>query len=157
MQSQLATLAIKDPKGTRSGTRAADAVLRYLVPVGRALFAAIFLMTLPSHLTPAAIGYAAQKGVPLASLLVPLSGIIAFAGALSVVLGYRAKLGAWLLVVFLVPVTLLIHNFWTVTDPMMAQLEQAQFMKNLGLLGGALMIAHFGAGPVSLDARRATA
>lgn len=134
-------------------SRTAD-VTRYLVPVGRALYAAIFLMTLPSHFSEAAVGYAVQKGVPLASLLVPLSGIIAFAGGLSVLSGYRARLGAWLLVLFLVPVTLMMHNFWTLTDPMMAQMDQAMFMKNVGLLGGALLIAHFGAGPVSLDADR---
>lgn len=136
-------------------SRTAD-VTRYLVPVGRALYAAIFLMTLPSHFSEAAVGYAVQKGVPLASLLVPLSGIIAFAGGLSVLSGYRARLGAWLLVLFLVPVTLMMHNFWTLTDPMMAQMDQAMFMKNVGLLGGALLIAHFGAGPVSLDARSTT-
>jgi putative oxidoreductase len=36
---------------------------------------------------------------------------------------------------------------------MMRMMQQAMFMKNLGLLGGALLIAYFGAGPVSLDER----
>jgi putative oxidoreductase len=39
----------------------------------------------------------------------------------------------------------------------MAQMQFAMFMKNLGLLGGALLVAHLGAGPYSLDARRETA
>jgi len=80
--------------------------------------------------------------------------VIAIAGGLSVALGYRAKLGAWLLVLFLVPVTLAMHNFWTVTDPMMRGMQMALFMKNVSMLGAALLIAYFGAGPVSLDARR---
>jgi putative oxidoreductase len=75
-------------------------------------------------------------------------------GAISIILGYHAKVGAWLIVVFLVPVTLYMHRFWSVTDPMMHGLQLAMFMKNLSMLGGALMIAHFGAGPLSLDARR---
>ncbi len=68
-------------------------------------------------------------------------------------LGYRARLGAWLLVLFLVPVTAMIHNFWAVKDPMMAQMQLGFFMANLSRLGGALLIAYFGAGPFSLDAR----
>ena len=59
-----------------------------------------------------------------------------------------------MLVAFLVPVTLSMHAFWAAKDPMMAQMQFAMFMKNLGLLGGALLVAHLGAGPYSLDARR---
>jgi putative oxidoreductase len=71
----------------------------------------------------------------------------------SVLLGYRARLGAWLLMLFLMPVTVMMHNFWAVKDPMMAQIQQGFFLANLSRLGGALLIAHFGAGPLSLDAR----
>src|SRR3989442_6637981 len=109
----------------------------------------------PGHFTQQYVGYAAQQGLPAARVLVPLSGLIALAGGLSVLLGYRAKIGAWLLVVFLVPVTLAMHNFWAVKDPMMAQMQQAHFMKNVALLRAALLIAYFRAGPVNPDASRA--
>jgi putative oxidoreductase len=69
-------------------------------------------------------------------------------------LGYRAKVGAWLIALFLVPVTLMMHKFWTVHDPMMAQLQMVMFMKNVAILGGALLISQLGTGPWSLDARR---
>jgi len=128
----------------------------YLVPVGRFLFSAIFLMTVLGHFSPAYIGYAAQQGVPAAGLLVPLSGVIATLGGLSVTLGYKAKLGGWLLVLFLVPVTLKMHNFWAVTDPTMHDIQMVLFMKNVSMLGAALLITHFGAGPLSLDARGAS-
>jgi putative oxidoreductase len=49
------------------------------------------------------------------------------------------------------------HAFWAVKDPMMAQVQFAMFMKNLGLLGGALLVAHLGAGPYSVDTRREAA
>jgi putative oxidoreductase len=125
----------------------------YTVLAGRVFYSAIFLSSALFHFSSQAVGYARQAGVPLAGLSVPLSGVIALLGGLSILLGYRAKIGAWLIVLFLVPVTVLMHNFWAVTDPMMAQMQQAMFMKNLSMLGGALLIAHFGAGPVSLDAR----
>ena len=131
--------------------------MRYTAVVGRILYSAIFAMTPLGHFSSQYIAYAAQQGVPLAALLVPLSGIIAFAGALSVAFGYHARAGAWLLVVFLVPVTLFMHNFWSVKDPMMAQMQLAMFMKNVSMLGGALLITQLGAGPLSLDARRAAA
>ena len=125
-----------------------------VVVLGRFFFVLIFLMSGPLHFSKQEVAYAAAQGVPLASLLVPFSGVLAFAGGLSILLGYRAKLGAWLIVLFLVPVTVMMHNFWAVHDPMMAQVHMAMFMKNLGLLGGALLISQLGAGPFSLDARR---
>ena len=125
-----------------------------VVVLGRFFYVLIFLMAGPFHFSKQEVAYAAAQGVPLASILVPFSGVLAFAGGLSILLGYRAKLGAWLLVLFLIPVTLMMHNFWAIPDPMMAQVHMAMFMKNLGLLGGALMISQLGAGPFSLDARR---
>ena len=126
-----------------------------VVVLGRFLFALIFLMAGANHFNKQTIGYAASHGVPLAAIAVPLSGVLAIAGGLSILLGYRAKLGAWLIVLFLVPVSLMMHKFWTATDPMMAQIQMILFMKNVSMLGGAVLISHFGAGPFSLDARRA--
>jgi putative oxidoreductase len=125
-----------------------------VVVLGRFFFALIFLLAGANHFNKQTIGYAASQGVSFASIVVPFSGALAIAGGLSILLGYRAKLGAWLIVLFLIPVTLMMHKFWTVTDPMMAQIQMTMFMKNVSILGGALLISHFGAGPFSLDARR---
>ena len=121
--------------------------------LGRILFSAIFVMAGPSLFSVGTIAYASQAGVPLATLLVPAAGVLAIIGGLSVLLGYRARLGAWLLVVFLVPVTLAMHKFWGVSDPATVQIQMAHFMKNVSMIGAALLIANFGAGPLSLDAR----
>jgi putative oxidoreductase len=120
---------------------------------GRILYSLIFLAAVPGHFKSDTIAYAAASGVPLANIAVPLSGILALVGALSVLLGYRARWGAAALIAFLVPVTLAMHNFWSVDDPMMRQLQMVSFMKNVGLIGGALMIIRFGAGELSFDAR----
>jgi putative oxidoreductase len=125
-----------------------------LVLLGRFLFVLIFLMSAPMHFSQPVIAFAAAKGVPLASITVPLSGVIALAGGLSILLGYRARVGGWLLILFLVGVTPMMHNFWTVADPMMRQIDFANFMKNVSMAGAALFITQFGAGPWSLDARR---
>ena len=125
-----------------------------VVLLGRLLFAAIFLTAGPNNFTKQAIGYAASQGVPLASILVPISGLVAILGGFSILLGFRAKIGAWLIALFLVPVTFMMHKFWTVTDPIMAQMQMIMFMKNISMLGGAFLISQFGAGPLSLDARR---
>ena len=124
-----------------------------IILLGRFLFALMFLMTGPAHFAKPTIAFAASQGVPLASFLVPLSGVISFLGGLSILLGYRARLGAWLIALFLVAVTPL-HNFWAVSDPMMHQLQMALFMKNVVMLGGALLITQFGSGPASLDTRK---
>ena len=125
-----------------------------VVVLGRFFFALIFLMAGANHFNRQTIGYAASQGVPLASIAVPLSGVLAIAAGLSILLGYRAKLGAWLIALFLVPVTLMMHKFWAVQDPMMAQIQMILFMKNIAMLGGALLVSQFGAGPFSFDARR---
>src|SRR5260370_32530028 len=91
--------------------------------LGRFFFALIFLFAAPNHFARQTIVFSASQGVPLASIAVPLSGVVAIAGVLSILLGYRAKLGAWLIVLFLIPVTLMLHKFWTVHDPMMSQIH----------------------------------
>lgn len=124
-----------------------------LVLLGRFFFALIFLLSGPRHFMSQTIAYAASQGAPAASILVPFSGLLAVLGGLSILLGYRARIGAWLIAIFLIGVTPLMHKFWGVTDPMMFQMQFVMFMKNVSMLGGALLIAHFGAGPWSLDAR----
>ena len=61
-----------------------------LVVLGRFLFAVIFLFAAPNHFTKQTIAFAASQGVPLASIAVPLSGVVAIAGGLSILLGARA-------------------------------------------------------------------
>jgi putative oxidoreductase len=84
---------------------------------------------------------------------VPFAGVLALVGGLSVALGYRTRIGAAMLIAFLIPVTFMMHRFWAMPDPQSAQIQLAMYMKNLSMLGGALMLLYFGGGPVSVDAR----
>lgn len=125
---------------TTEAVRGPTAGQRSVVLLGRALFAAIFVLAGAKNFSPQAIQAAAAQGVPMSSLAVPIAGALALAGGLSVLFGYRAKAGAWLLVLFLVPVTLVMHPFWASTDPQLAQLHTIMFLKNLSMLGGALLL-----------------
>lgn len=119
--------------------------MEWLVLVGRLLFAVLFLGSGVGHLTQTQMmaGYAQSKGVPLARASVLGSGVLIVAGALMVLLGVWADLGALLLVVFLVPTAVAMHGFWNVTDPQSKQMEQTQFLKDLALAGAALMLFVF--------------
>src|SRR5437016_13700863 len=97
-------------------------------------------MTVLGHFSAGYIGYAAQAGVPAPGLLVPLSGVIATLGGLSITLGYKAKIGAWLIVLFLVPVTLKRRNFCAVTDPAMRRRPVALFLTTGSMPCTALLI-----------------
>ena len=124
----------------------------WMVPVGRVLFALIFVTSAPNLFTYTTVEMVAGHGVPYAPILVPIAGLLALLGGLSIAFGYKTRVGASLLVLFLVPVTIFMHNFWDVYDPGLRQMQGINFMKNLALLGGAFAFAFFGAGPMSVDA-----
>ncbi|QEH34505.1 Inner membrane protein YphA [Aquisphaera giovannonii] len=125
--------------------------------VGRVLLCTIFLMSAVGNKIPnfrAVAGAMAKEGVPAPQVM--LAGAIVFliAGSVSVVLGYGARIGAALLLAFLVLATYYFHDFWTVADPQAKQEQVIQFMKNLGLMGAMLLVIANGTGPMSLDGCR---
>ena len=128
--------------------------MKYIVLVGRIFYSLIFINSGLFHFSTAAVDYANSQGVPLASILVPASGVMAITGGLSILLGFKAKWGAWLLVAFLIPVTLMMHGFWKFNDANQYQVQMSMFMKNTSMLGAAFIIAWFGAGPMSFDERK---
>jgi len=133
-----------------------SALAHATVLLGRSLFSLIFIISSFAHFSSDTISYAANQGVPFSQVLVPLSGVLAFIGGLSILLGFHARIGALCIILFLIPVTLMMHNFWAITDLAQAQIQQIMFMKNLSMLGGALLVFNFGAGPMSFDERSKT-
>ncbi len=91
--------------------------------------------------------FMASKGMPVTGLL--LAGAIVFlvAGGLSVLLGYRTRLGSLLLIIFIVPTTLIFHTDFSI------KVQMIMFMKNASIMGGLLMVMAFGPGAISLDGR----
>lgn len=134
-------------------------MLKFASPIARLMIATIFLMSAVGNKIPnfsSVVGYMTSEGVPFATLM--LIGAIAFliAGSLSIVAGYQTRIGASLLLVFLVLATYFFHDFWNFEGPE-AQQQMIQFMKNLSLMGTMLFLIANGPGEVSLDTRNASA
>jgi putative oxidoreductase len=120
--------------------------MKYVPLISRVCLALVFLNAGIKHL----LGFTGfvdniAQVLPLATLLAVGTIVFQLLGALSLILGYKVNLGATLLILFLIPATLIFHNF--LADPA----ELGSFLKNLGLIGGLLMVIYTGAGVVSLD------
>jgi len=133
-----------------------DSMKTPLVVVGRVLLALMFILAGLSKLgnISGTAGYIASGGLPLASVLAVVVGLLELLGGIAIAIGFQARWAALALGLFTLAASLLFHNFWAVA-PDQAFVQQLMFMKNLSVAGGLFIVAALGAGPVSLDARRA--
>ena len=117
----------------------------WILLLGRVLYGFFFIMSGYGHLTKLGMmaQYAGSQGVPAPKLAVGVTGLMLVGGGLSILLGFEPRIGALLLVAFLVPTAVLMHRFWGVPDPMMAQNQMIHFWKNIVMAGAALMIYYF--------------
>jgi putative oxidoreductase len=122
--------------------------------LARLLIAPMFLAAGVPKLMDTATTAAAMesKGIPAAFALAILAGLLEVVGALAILFGVVTRVAALCLFLFLIPVTLIFHDFWNLSG-MEAQMQLGKFLQNLGTMGGlALLVAH-GAGRYSIDAR----
>jgi putative oxidoreductase len=135
-----------------------------VVLVARILLSQIFILSGVNHLLNwgNTIEMMTKKGMALEGTLggsgaafvhVLLAGAVTFLliGGLSVLLGIRARGGAVLLILFLIPVTWIFHDFWNCDVASERAMQMINFMKNTGLAGGLLMVLAFGSGALSLS------
>jgi uncharacterized membrane protein YphA (DoxX/SURF4 family) len=110
---------------------------------GRLLFSLVLIGSGIGHLTQTegSAQYAEYKGVPNAKLMVQVTGVLMLIGGLAVVLGVFMDLAAVCIAVLMVVFAVKMHTFWTESDPQTQNIERAQFMKNISIAGGALIIA----------------
>jgi putative oxidoreductase len=125
-----------------------------LAPLGRFFFAAMFLISGLGHFAngEAMIGYARGAGLPLATFGVYASGALLVVGGLCVLLGVFTRVAGAALALFLVTAAFVFHDFWTLSGQE-AQTQRVHFLKNLSMMGGALLLVYFGPGPYSVRAR----
>jgi len=141
----------------RAHSRTADHVHAEWLAIGRALFGGFFLFNGIHHFMDVHTmsQFAASKGVPSPELAIMGTGALLILGGLSLVLGLWPRLGALMIVVFLLGVTPVMHNFWADTDPQMRMNDMGNFLKNVALLGGACIAAALPTPwPASVDAHR---
>jgi putative oxidoreductase len=117
----------------------------YLFLFARILYGGFFLLSGVNHFTHAGTytQYAASNKVPAASAAVLGTGVLLVLGGASILLGLFPVIGFWLIVAFLAVVTPTMHAFWAISDPGQRAMQQVQFMKNIALLGAALMMIVF--------------
>jgi putative oxidoreductase len=127
-----------------------------LAVLGRVMLCTIFVMSTVGNKIPnfnAVADLMGTKGIPAPKVMLVGAIVFLIAGSLSIILGYKARIGATLLLIFLVLATYYFHDFWHVTDEKVKQEQMIQFMKNLGMMGAMVLIIANGTGPMSLDAR----
>lgn len=114
----------------------------YLFLAGRILFGGFFIISGIRHFQylPIMTQFTGAKGVPAPKLFVIGSGLLILFGGAIMLLGCRPLWGVVAITVFLVPVTLVMHDYWADTDPMAKQMNQVNFLKNVALLGAAWMM-----------------
>jgi len=122
--------------------------------IGRILLALIFVVSGAGKIT----GYAgtaavmAAKGLPIVDVLLPLTIAVELGGGLLLALGWKARWAAAALFLFLIPTTLIFHQFWGI-EPKLAQMQKIHFLKNVAIMGGMLMVLAIGAGRWSVDGK----
>jgi putative oxidoreductase len=126
-----------------------------LVVAGRVLLALMFILAGFSKLgnISGTAGYIASGGLPMASTLAVLVGLLELFGGIAIAIGFQARWAALALGLFTVAASLLFHQFWAVPADQ-AYVQQLMFMKNLSVAGGLFIVAALSAGPASIDARR---
>lgn len=128
--------------------------MKFVVLLGRILFSLTFILESFGGSPKETIAWAAQNGVPMASILIPLAWIVAFLGGLSILLGYKAKIGAWLIALYSLCIAFVITKM-SMRDPAVpAFVPMLILVRHLSTFGAALIIAYFGSGPFSLDHRK---
>jgi putative oxidoreductase len=123
-------------------------------PVARTLVTVIFVITGIMKLThfDGTAHMIAQKGIPLATVAAAISIAIELGGATMIIIGWQTKLAAAVQFVYLIPITLMFHNFWA-APPELHDMQMLNFLKNLGIMGGLLLLATRGAGASAVDSR----
>lgn len=124
--------------------------MEYLALAARICLSLIFFKAGIDHL----IGFSgfvetiASQGLPLAPLLAVGTVVFQLLGAISLLIGYKTNIGSILLIIFLIPATLMFHN--PIADPS----QWNAFLKNIGLIGGLLMVIYAGSGALSVDGKK---
>ena len=118
--------------------------------IGRLLIAAIFFTSGIAKLTDTAgtVQHMTAMNIPYADTLAIVAGVAEVLGALALTFGLLTRVGAFGLILFMIPTTLIFHAFWNYAERMP---QMVNFMKNLAITGGLAGFAAFGAGRYSLD------
>ena len=110
--------------------------------VGRLLLGGYFIMAAVNHFSNLKdmTGYATSKKVPLPMTAVAVTGLMVLFGGLSIFLGVFVHVGIWVLIIFLLGVSVMMHDFWLEKEPGKRMNDMINFNKNMALVGALLML-----------------
>lgn len=120
--------------------------------VGRILLAAIFVISGFNKIGgfEGTAGYIASKGLPMPQVLTALTIALELGGGILLIIGYKARWVALAFFLWLIPTTFIFHKFWGI-DAAQVQNQMINFLKNVSIMGGMLLLFAFGPGTYSLD------
>ncbi|MEG0000642.1 DoxX family protein [Comamonas sp.] len=126
-----------------------------LALLGRILLALLFIPAGVGKLTGFAgtVAYTASAGVPVPQVAVALALLVEIVGGLALLLGWQTRWAALALALFTLVASFFFHKFWALPAEQ-AGMQQLLFYKNIAVAGGLFAFAAFGAGALSVDARR---
>ncbi|NWF45494.1 DoxX family protein [Hydrogenophaga sp. D2P1] len=126
-----------------------------LALLSRLLLAALFLPAGIGKITGFAgtVGYIASVGLPIPTVAAAVAMAVEVLGGLALIVGFGTRWAALALALFTLGASFFFHNYWAMPAEQQ-MMQQLMFMKNIGVTGGLLALAAFGAGAFSLDARR---
>jgi putative oxidoreductase len=129
----------------------------WLTLLGRILLSLIFILSGLGKIGDwsGTAGSMAAKGMVAVPFFLTMAILFELGGGLTVLLGFKARLGAWALVFYLIPVSLIFHNFWAFTGAEQ-RMQVINFLKNLAIMGGLLLVALRGAGKPCIDGHEKT-
>jgi putative oxidoreductase len=118
---------------------------------GRILLAVIFILSGFAKITgyDGTAHYMATK-LPMVGVLLPLTILTELGGGLALAAGFKARWVALLLGAFTILAAIVFHDFWA-ADAASKMNQQINFMKNVAICGGMLMVYAFGPGRYSID------
>lgn len=122
---------------------------------GRILLAALFLPAGLSKLSgfEGTVGYIGSVGLPFASVAAGAAIAVEILGSVALIVGFQTRIVAAVLAMFTIVATVFFHAFWAAA-PEQAFVQQLLFFKNMGVIGGLLVLVSSGAGAWSLDAKK---
>ena len=125
--------------------------------MGRILMSSVFLIFGALKLTTFSYyaGMLAERGLPMPSAAIACAALLEILGGLAILLGFKTRVASWVLFVYLIPTSILFHNYWALQGALRAEME-AHFFKNIAIMGGLLFLAMWGPGPYSIDAANKT-
>jgi putative oxidoreductase len=117
-------------------------VMNDLFLVGRIIFGGFFVFNGINHFLTfdPTVQYTAAKGIPLPEVAVLVATALLLIGGFSVLFGFLPEIGLACIALFLAVVSPLMHNFWDIGDPVQRMNEMGNFMRNIALFGGSLMM-----------------